>query len=212
MFGLMKKQAFLLFVGTLPWIFILLLFLYMPFIGFLFRISQMSVATKINHALEHGTIYFVKARRGNKCKIGGRSFDGGFRIYGDIESPQEIKDAFRTLTSYLEEGHSTAVLSKYCGSNTHILGGVSFILLTITLLIFALFDLKVLVMLGTLLANTLLYFLLRYPVGKYFQKKYVMHFDFMAPRIITINKVEKKGFWERNPVYFVKTGYRVSAI
>ncbi len=144
------------------------------------------------------------------CRLGGRSFDNGFRIYGDIKSPQDIKDAFRTLTSYLDQGHSAVVLSKYCGSSTHILGGVSFILLTISILVFALSDFKVAAVLWVLFANTAFYFLLRYPIGKYFQKKFVMHFDFAEPRIISIEKVEKKDILERNPVYFVKTAAKTS--
>ena len=168
----------------------------------------MSVATKINHVLEHGTIYFMRERRQNKCRVGGQSFDNGFRIYGDVKSQQEIKHAFRTLTSYLDQGHSAVVLSKYCGSSTHLLGGVAFILLTISMVVFALSDFKVVVVLWVLFANTAFYFLLRYPIGKYFQKKFLMHFDFAEPRIISIEKVEKKGILERNPVYFVRIATR----
>lgn len=208
-FGLTKNQAFLLYAMTLPWLFIFLLFFYLPFLTFLFRISDMTLMTKINHVLEHGTIYFLKERAGNKCTIGGRSFDNGFRIYGDIESQKDIASAFDELSSYLGRGQSAAVLSKYCGSNTHILGGVSFILLTITLLVFLFLDLDVITVFWILLTNTAFYFLLRYPIGKYFQKKYVMNFHFTEPQIISIDKVKKKGLWERNPVYFVKTAYNI---
>ncbi len=208
-FGLMKNQAFLLYAMTLPLLFIFLLFFYLPFLTFLFRVSEMSLMTKINHVLEHGTIHFLKERAENKCRIGGRSFDNGFRIYGDIQSQKEIKSALDELSSYLERGESAAVLSKYCGSNTHILGGVSFILLSITLVIFVLVDLVALTIFWVLLANATFYFLMRYPIGKYFQKKYVMHFHFTQPQIISIDKVNKKGLWERNPVYFVKTAYKM---
>jgi hypothetical protein len=207
-FGLTKERAFLFYAMTLPWIIILLLFFYMPFLRFLFHISEMSLATKINHVLEHGTIHFMKAGRRKKCRIGGRSFDEGFRIYGDIESPQEIKTAFEILSSYLGQGHSAAALSKYCGSNTPILGGISFALLTLTVLMFAFLDFRAPTVLGIVFANTVLYFLLRYPIGKYFQKKFVMRFDFADPRIHSINRVEKEGYFERNPVFFVKTEYR----
>ncbi len=208
-FGLTKEQAFLLYAMTLPLLFIFLLFFYLPFLTFLFQISEMSLMTKINHVLEHGTIYFLKDIAENKRRIGGRSFDNGFRIYGDIESQSEIKKAFEGLSSYLGRGQSAAVLSKYCGSNTHILGGVSFILLTVTFLIFLFFDLEPLSVAAILLVNSIFYFLLRYPIGKYFQKKYVMHFDFSEPNILSINKVKKKGLWERSPVYFVKTEYKI---
>lgn len=207
-FGLTKKDAFLLYAMTLPWLFIVLLFFYLPFFTFLFRVSEMSLMTKANHVLEHGTIHFLKEHMENKCRIGGRSFDDGFRIYGDIKSHKEIKNAFDELSSYLDRGESAAVLSKYCGSNTHILGGVSFILLTITLVVFLFFDLDTLTILWALLANSTFYFLFRYPIGKYFQKKYVMHFHFTEPQIISIDKVKKKGLWERNPVYYVKTSYK----
>lgn len=207
-FGLTKNEAFLLYAMTLPWIFIVLLFFYLPFLTFLFRVSKMSLTTKVNHVLEHGTIHFLKEHTENKCRIGGRSFDDGFCIYGDIKSQKEIKKAFDELSSYLDQGGSAAALSKYCGSNTHILGGVSFILLTITLIALLFFDLDILTIFWALLANATFYFLFRYPIGKYFQKKYVMHFHFTEPQIISIDKVKKKGLWERNPVYYVKTSHK----
>lgn len=207
-FGLTKNHAFLLYAMSLPLLFIFLLFFYLPFLTFLFRVSEMSLMTKINHVLEHGTIHFLKKRAGNKPRIGGRSFDNGFRIYGDIKSQKEIKNAFDELSSYLSQGESAAVLSKYCGSNTHILGALSFILLSITLLAFFLLDLEALTIFWILLTNATFYFLLRYPIGKYFQKRYVMYFHFVEPEIISIDKVKKKGLWERNPVYFVKTTYK----
>ncbi len=209
-FGLTKNRAFIIYAMTLPGIFIFLLFFYLPFLSFLFRISEMSVMTKINHVLEHGTIYFLKERASNKRRIGGRSFDDGFRVYGDIESQKEVITAFDELSSYLDQGKSAAVLSKYCGSNTHILGGVSFVLLTITLLVFFIWNLEAVEIFWVLLANATLYFFLRYPLGKYFQKKYVMYFQFKEPVILSIDKVKKKGIWERNPVYFVKTTYRTA--
>lgn len=36
-----------------------------------------------------------------------------------------------------------------------------------------------------------------------------MYFDFTDPEIDSIKKVNKKGIWEQNPVYFVKTNYGV---
>jgi hypothetical protein len=47
--------------------------------------------------------------------------------------------------------------------------------------------------------------LLRYPVGKYFQKRLTMSFDFSGAQITAIEKVKKDNIFERNPVYLVKT-------
>lgn len=73
---------------------------------------------------------------------------------------------------------------------------------------FAILDLEVFTIFWISLANAIFYFLLRYPIGKYFQKKFVMNFDFTEPRIVSIDKVERKGLWETNPVYYVKTAYK----
>jgi hypothetical protein len=207
--GLSGKQGLIIYAITLPWLFILLLFFYIPFLMFLFRINEMELSTKINHVLEHGTIHFLKEHYRKKCRIGGNSLNEGFRIYGDIESKHDIKEAFERLKSYLSDGKSAVVLSKHCGSNTHILEGISFIMLTITLLIFLIYDLELIYVKITLVVNIIFYFLFRYPLGKYFQKRFVMYFDFYEPEILSIEKVKKKGLWERSTVYFVKTTYKI---
>jgi len=210
LYGLSKKEAVEIYTILSPFFMVLFTFLYLPFICLLFNVANMKKATKTNHVLEHGTIYFLKEKYGRKHRIGGSSSKDGFRIYGKKESKQDIIESFSKLRRYLEEGKSRAVLLKRCGSSTHILGGVSFIILTITFFILLFFELQLLTVKILLIANIILYFLLRYPIGRYFQKKYVMCFEFSEPEIIYISKVRKKGFWEQNPVYFIKTDYKLS--
>jgi hypothetical protein len=209
LFGFYGKTLLLLFGIIFPWLFIFFLFFYTPLLQFLFKAHKMPRDTKINHVLEHGTIYFLKKSYSKKHKIGGHSLPEGFRIYGEIDSKNDIKKAFDHLETYLEKGKTAAVLSRFCGSSTHILEGFSFVILTITLLVFGFCDLTIDTIRLFLALNIVIYFLFRFPIGNYFQKKCVMYFNFSDPKINSIKKVTKKGLWERSPVYFVKTDYVV---
>jgi hypothetical protein len=210
LYGLSKKEAVEIYFFLSPYLIVLFTFLYLPFLYLLFNVANMKKMVKINHVLEHGTIYFLKEKYGKKHRIGGSSSEDGFRIYGQKESKEDIIESFNKVKHYLEEGKSLAVLSKRCGSSIHILGGVSFITLTITFLILLFFELQLFTIKMLLTANVVLFFLLRHPIGKYFQKKYVMCFEFSEPRIIAVSKVRKKGFFEKNPVYFIKTDFKLS--
>ena len=53
--------------------------------------------------------------------------------------------------------------------------------------------------------NVILYFLLRRWLGNWIQKKLFMSLDFHDASIHSINKAKKEIFWERNPIYFIKT-------
>lgn len=167
----------------------------------------MAVSEKINHVLEHGTIYCLKKIFGKKRKIGGRSTKEGFRIYGKIKEEKEIKEAFDELKLYLEKEDNKAILSKFCGSNIPISDAISFFFLTITYLVFLIRELSFLTICILLSLNIALFFILRYPLGMFLQRKLVMYFDFSQPRIVKIEKVKPDGILETNPVYFVKTDY-----
>jgi len=212
LYGLSKKEAVEIYFFMSPYLMILFTFLYLPFLYLLFNAANMKKTEKINHVLEHGTIYFLKEKHGKKHRIGGSSSEDGFRIYGKKESKQDIIESFNKVKHYLEEGKSSIVLSKRCGSGIHILGGVSFITLTTTFFILLFFNLQLLTVKIILIANVVLFFLLRYPIGKYFQKKFVMCFEFSEPKIISISKVRKKELFEKNPVYFIKTDYKLSHV
>jgi hypothetical protein len=47
--------------------------------------------------------------------------------------------------------------------------------------------------------------LLKYRIGRYFQKRLTMSFAFSDARIVSINKTTKKSIFERNPVFHVRT-------
>jgi hypothetical protein len=154
--------------------------------------------------LEHGTIYFLEKHYGIKHKLGGSALDNGFRIHG-VKSKKDISQAFEKLREYLEKSHTGIVLSKFCGSNVHILQGVSLILLTLTFICFVSLDIDLLRIQIILLFNLISYILFRHPIGKYFQKKLTMSFNFSDAQIISLKKSKKQGIFERNPVYFVRT-------
>lgn len=199
---------FIFFTIVFPFLLIVFLFLYLPLLAFLFRVPTMKKSEKINHVLEHGTIFFLKEKYAIKRGIGGSAEKEGFRIFGKIKSKEDIKEAFEKLSQYLNEDKDSAVLSKYCGSNIPILDGISFIILTISFFVFLVFDLDLTVVEIILAANIILFFLLRYPVGKYFQRKCTMCFQFSEPQIISIKKVGKKEILEKSPIYFVETKYK----
>ncbi|UCC96133.1 MAG: hypothetical protein JSW40_05140, partial [Candidatus Omnitrophota bacterium] len=104
-----------------------------------------------------------------KRGVGGSAEKDGIRIYGKIKSKEDIQRAFEKLSQYLNGDKDSKVVSKYCSSNIPILDGISFILLTISFFVFLAFDLDSTVVKIILAANIILFFLLRYPVGKYFQ-------------------------------------------
>ena len=53
----------------------------------------MSKNKKLNHALEHGTIYFLKKSFGNSLRVGGQAEKNGFRIFG-VSKKHDITMAF----------------------------------------------------------------------------------------------------------------------
>jgi hypothetical protein len=154
--------------------------------------------------LEHGTIHFLRQQYGKKHKLGGRALDNGFRIYG-VKQTEDIKKSFGILQEHLDKGASGIVLLRFCGSHVPILQGASLIVLTLSFSLMMFMDLGISSRLVILLMNLISYLLLRYPVGKYFQKRLTMSFDFSGAQITAIEKVKKDNIFERNPVYLVKT-------
>lgn len=203
-FGLSGKDALLIYAFFSPWLILILLFPNMPFLRILFSGVDMTEGEKINHVLEHGTVYFMKQKYGKKYKIGGRALDNGFRING-VKDKEDIKESFDMLRGYLNKENSAFILSKFCGSNVPVLQGISLIMLTMTLMLFFMKDLGLLQVEIILLINLILYIFLRYPIGKYFQKKWTMSFDFSDAQIIEIEKAEKDYLIERDSVYVVRT-------
>ena len=84
LWGLIPRsgEVTLLSAFALPWLFLLLVILNLPFVSALVRRFRLSQAERRNHALEHGTIYFLLQRRGASRGVGGHAAPTGFRISG----------------------------------------------------------------------------------------------------------------------------------
>jgi hypothetical protein len=205
-YAISPRELIFLYGFLFPWLAIVILFLNMPFFRLLFGGVDMDEDNKINHVLEHGTIYYLKKICGKKKRIGGRALSNGFRVNG-VDSVENIKEAFGKLQDKLATGESGIVLSKYCGSNISILQGASIIILTVSFLLMMSIDFSKDVRLIILLINLLSYLILRFPVGKYFQKKLTMSFNFTNAEIVSIEKTkkDKDNIFERSPVFLVRT-------
>jgi len=70
------------FIFLLPFVLFVVIGLNLSFFSTLFRRFTMSKDKKRNHALEHGTIYFLKKRFGEEIRVGGSAEKNGFRICG----------------------------------------------------------------------------------------------------------------------------------
>ena len=75
-----KGHSTIAFVFLLPVVLFVVIGLNLSFLSVLFRRFTISLNKKKNHALEHGTIFFLKKRFGNKIRVGGHAEENGFRI------------------------------------------------------------------------------------------------------------------------------------
>jgi hypothetical protein len=192
------------FIFLLPFVLFVVIGLNLPFFSTLFSRFTMSANKKQNHALEHGTIYFLKKRFGNKLRVGGHAEKNGFRICG-VSKKHDIIQAFDQFAKEFSRKNPELFISLRCGSNIVTSQGIGLILLTISTFVLKIFELPDLIIALVLAANVAFYILLRKNLGNWIQEKLFMSTDFSSARIHSINKVKKKIYWEINPVYFVKT-------
>lgn len=192
------------FLYLLPFIFFAIIGLNLPFFSTLFGRFTMSINKKQNHALEHGTIYFLRKRFGNKIRVGGHAEKNGFRICG-VSKKYDIIQAFDQFAKEFSRKNPELFISLRCGSNIVTSQGFGLILLTISTFALKIFESTDLVIALVLAANVAFYILLRKNLGNWIPEKLFMSTDFSSARIHSINKVKKKIYWEINPVYFVKT-------
>ncbi len=73
-------------------------------------------ATRANHALEHATIEQLLRRHSYRLRVVGRSFPGGFDLYGDLGT-DEVTDATHEALARLKGGEGHLAVSPYCGTN-----------------------------------------------------------------------------------------------
>lgn len=188
---------------VLPWLVFVAILLNMNFISLVFRRFTLSEAIKKNHALEHGTIFLLRRKFG-RARIGGSAEADGFRICGDLKK-EHLVNAFDELLKEIKQGHSELIVSMTCGLNNATAQGLGIILLAVTTIILLLSGADRIISFLALIANVLLYFLLRTRLGNWVQNKFFLSLDFSTARIQSIYRVEKKIWWERNPIFFVKT-------
>ena len=103
----------------------------MSFIATLFRGFAMSEKRRRNHALEHGTIYFIRKKFGNNFAVGGSAADDGFRISG-VSKKEALRNAFDQFQKEHSNGNSSLIILKGCGSNIITAQGFGLILLTLS--------------------------------------------------------------------------------
>ncbi len=191
-----------------PWIILFLMILNLPFIAATFRKFRMPKCKKRNHAMEHVTIHFLSELYGQAAGIGGAADFDGFRLSG-IKDKKDINSAIKKISDLMDSKQLAdhLAVSKYCGSNIITAQAFGTILLTVSGILFFLFNFEVQLAVSILTFNILSYFLLRYPLGSWIQKHFFLSFDFEAVHIKSIRKVPKK-FFEKKNAYFIETSFQ----
>ena len=187
-----------------PWLLLFMLFLHVPVVGSAIQGFRLPEKVRVNHALEHGTIFFLRRRYGRKFKIGGKAEPDGFRLNG-LPSAELVTEAFIELQEQLSRGNTGLVVSKYCGSMIVTAQALSSALLTLVAVLFLSFHLDSQTKIGLLVAVLLSYLLLRRKLGYVIQRRRFLSLEFQGAAIRSIKQVKPSGLYERRPVFFVRT-------
>lgn len=95
--------------------------LYCGKMGLRKALAQAIRATRANHALEHATIEQLLQRHDYRLRVVGRSFPGGFDLYGALGA-DEVAGAARDALARLNQGEHHLAVSPYCGTNLAVAG------------------------------------------------------------------------------------------
>lgn len=193
-----------LFHLVIPWLLLAGVALNLSFISGVFRRFTLSDSVKKNHALEHGTIFFLRRHCGGRARIGGSAQSDGFRICG-VQKKELVLQAFDELLEELRRGGSEHIVSMRCGSNIATAQGLGVLLLSFTAVGLLALQASPMACTAALSVDVLVYLLLRTRLGNWVQGRFFMSLEFANARIQSIYRVEKQKFWEINPVFFVKT-------
>ncbi len=187
-----------------PWILLALFLLNIPFVGAAFRKFRLNEAEKRNHALEHGTIFFLNKLYARRQGVSGRATEKGFRLSG-VRGKAEVQEAFSCFVEASKKGKEEGVVSARCGSMIIAAQGLGVLLLTLSLGAAVVFHPGQASSGLLLAANLLLFLLLRYPIGLWFQRRFLLSLDFSEAQISDIKPVRKQKLFERPQVVFVST-------
>lgn len=188
----------------IPWTLIALLILNLPFVVAIGRRLTFSERVKQNHALEHGTIHFLNKRYERTRRLGGSAGREGFRLIG-AKHAEDIMEAFDQLISLPFEEIRKVVVQQKCGSKIIVAQGLGIFLLLVTTLVFWIFQPGPIIVVLILLLQLVLFLTLSRPLGAWLQRASLLSTDFSTAKISSIRKVKAKKYFERAPVYFVRT-------
>ena len=202
--GLDVPSVSLAYVLAGPWLLIALGLVTLPFVGNAFRAFRINAATRRNHALEHATIYYLRAH-GRRCA--GRASANGFRVSG-VVTEREIRTAFETVRRRVRAREPIPHISRRCGSNVVTALGFGMSGLFLVLLISVLFRPPLLVRITALVAAVLVFVGLKHRVGNWIQARFFMLTDFEDVGLRDIRRLPFEFDDASGSVFFVTTAIR----
>jgi hypothetical protein len=205
--GLDVPSVSLAYVLAGPWLLIVLGMVMLPFLGSAFSAFKMNAATRRNHALEHATIYYLRAL-GRRC--GGHSSSNGFRVSGAV-TDHEVRTAFEKVRRRVRAREPFPYISRHCGSNVVTALGFGMFGLFLVLLISVLFRPPLLVRIACLVAAVLVFIGLNHRVGNWIQARFFMLTDFDDVGVRDIRRVPARFDDAFGTVFFVTTAMRSSS-
>ncbi len=190
-----------------PWFVILLGLINTPVVAAAIQRFRMAEAVKRNHALEHGTIYFLRQRCGPSARFAGRAQEKGFRLSG-VQNTDDVRAAFSDLIKSIACGGGRELVAPNCGSMIVTAQAFGFSLLSIVLLIVIFQRPKLWVVLALVALSLAAFSALRFRLGMWVQKKFFLSLSFSQASIVGIRELSDASWPERPKVIFVKTRVR----
>ncbi len=192
-----------------PWAVIALLFLNIPLLGNALERFQRTELTRCNHALEHGTIFFLNKQYGGECRVGGQASASGFRLSG-VKTRHDVEDAFASLMDALRAGNRDCVVSPRCGSMIIVAEGFGVVLLTLSALLAIIADLETRSCCALLFANLVAFAVFRYPLGLWIQRRFFLSLDFYEAVLVAVKTAKDRKFYERPQTVCVSVNVRLN--
>lgn len=182
------------------------IFLNVNFITWIFRGISISKDIRRNHALEQGTLHFLRCYYRGSVKVSGSVRPNGFYVYG-AKRQEDINKAFKRLLIELKKGKLEGIIADTCGTDMATAQGLGILLLTLSAL-FTIFFKADIITAGIVLGlNILFYLLLRRRLAQFIRNMLFVSLDFGTAQIRSIDRMEDmtRSYFKHNPVWFVKT-------